>query len=238
MKSFENSLYLKRLRQAIDHFKLIDRGDRILVGVSGGKDSTLLLHGLTELSKLRDYDFTVTGLTVNHGMLGNLEDYVRFCASSGLDLMVHHENYAKDLSHDNTYSPCYTCSRLRKGIVKRIAIDKGYNKIAYGHTKDDVVETFLMNIIKHGKLSGIPAISKDVHSSIFLIRPLVLVDERSIIKAVDLLGYPLMKDLCQFAKGRVRHDAEALIGQIELTHPDFSDKVIQALQNVDTNRLI
>lgn len=238
MKSFENSLYLKRLRQAIDQFQLIDRGDRILIGVSGGKDSTLLFHGLTELSKLRDYDFTVSGLTVNHGMLGNLDEYESYCKSNGLDLMVHHEDYAKDLSHENSYSPCYTCSRLRKGIIKRIAIDQGYNKIAYGHTKDDVVETFLMNIIKHGKISGIPAISKDPSSDLILIRPLVLIDERAIIKAVDLLGFPLMKDLCQFAKGRVRHDAENLIDQIELTHPEFSDKVIQALQNVDTNRLI
>ncbi len=238
MKPFENSLYLKRLRQAIDQFKLIERGDRILVGVSGGKDSTLLFHGLTELSKLRDYDFTISGLTVNHGMLGNLDEYLGYCEENGLDLMVHHEDYAKDLSHDNSYSPCYTCSRLRKGIIKRIAIDQGYNKIAYGHTKDDVVETFLMNIIKHGKLAGIPAISKDPLSDLILIRPLVLIDEKTIIKAVDLLGFPLMKDLCQFAKGRVRHDAETLIDQIELTHPEFSDKVIQALQNVDTNRLI
>ncbi len=238
MRSFENRLYLKRLRQAIDQFKLIEHGDRILVGVSGGKDSTLLFHGLTELSKLRDYKFTVSGLTVNHGMLGNLDEYVKHCEINGLDLMVHHEDYAKDLSHENSYSPCYTCSRLRKGIVKRFAIERGYNKIAYGHTKDDVVETFLMNIVKHGKLSGIPAISKDSTSELHLIRPLVLIDEKTIIKAVDLLGFPLMKDLCQFAKGRVRHDAEALIGQIELTHPEFSDKVIQALQNVDTNRLI
>ncbi|MBE0450457.1 MAG: tRNA 2-thiocytidine biosynthesis protein TtcA [Clostridia bacterium] len=238
MKPFENGLYLKRLRQAVDQFELIDDGDRILVGVSGGKDSTLLFHGLTQLSKLRDYDFTVTGLTVNHGMLGNLDEYVGYCKSSGLDLMVHHEDYAKNLSHDNTHSPCYTCSRLRKGIVKRIAIDKGYNKIAYGHTKDDVVETFLMNIIKHGKIAGIPAISKDPLSNLLLVRPLVLIDEKTIIKAVDLLGFPLMKDLCQFAKGRIRQDAETLIGQIELTHPEFSDKVIQALQNVDTNRLI
>lgn len=238
MKSFENGIYLKRLRQAVDQFKLIEQGDRILVGVSGGKDSTLLFHGLTEMSKLRDYDFTVSGLTVNHGMLGNLEEYVSYCDANGLDLIVHHEDYAKDLSHDNSFSPCYTCSRLRKGIVKRRAIEQGYNKIAYGHTKDDVVETFLMNIIKHGKLAGIPAISKDPLSDLLLIRPLVLIDEKTIIKAVDLLGFPLMKDMCQFAKGRVRHNAESLINQIELTHPEFSDKVIQALQNVDTNRLI
>ena len=238
MKRFENNLYLKRLRQAIDQFNLIERGDRILVGVSGGKDSTLLFHGLTELSRLRDYDFKVTGLTVNHGMLGNLDEYIQFCDSNGLNLMVHHEDYAKNLSHDNAFSPCYTCSRLRKGIIKRIAIDQGYNKIAYGHTKDDVVETFLMNIIKHGKIAGIPAISKDSLSDLILIRPLVLIDEKSIIKAVELLGFPLMKDLCQFAKGRVRHDAEMVISQIEIKHPEFSDKVIQALQNVDTNRLI
>lgn len=238
MKRWEANVYMKKIREAIDTFDLIEPGDRILIGVSGGKDSTLLLYALTKLSKMKIVDFSVEGLVVNHGMLGNLEAYKAYCEHEGLVLNVHDDFYAESLSHDNTYSPCYTCSRLRKGIVKRIAAERGFNKIAYGHTRDDVVETVLMNIVKHGKLAGIPASSMDKESGLELIRPLVLLEEASIIKAIEILNVPLMSDLCKFAHGRVRHNAESLIERIEEVYPSFSEQMVKALQNVDNDRLI
>lgn len=238
MKRWESNVYMKKVREAIDTFNLIEPGDRILVGVSGGKDSTLLLYALTQLSRMKIYEFSVEGMVVNHGMLGNLEAYKKFCESEGLILNVHDDFYAESLSHDNAYSPCYTCSRLRKGIVKRLADERGFNKIAYGHTRDDVVETVVMNIVKHGKLAGIPALSEDTKSNVKLIRPLVLLEETAIIKAIDILAVPLMTDLCKFAHGRVRHEAETLIDRIQDVYPNFSEQMVKALQNVDNDRLI
>lgn len=238
MKPWMHRLYLKEIRQCIDAFELIKNGDRILVGVSGGKDSSLLFYALTQLQKMGLYDFEVEGLTVDHGMLGELDAYRAFCQSQGLKLNVHEEHYAVDLSHENPYNPCYTCSRLRKGIVKKYAINNNFNKIAFGHTKDDLVETLLMNVLKHGKLSSIPPLLKDKTSNIEMIRPLIYVEESNILKAVSLLEFPLMKDLCTFAKKRTRSNAEGLVKLIETLEPSFSTQLLKAMHHIEADRLL
>ncbi|MDH8678887.1 ATP-binding protein [Fusibacter bizertensis] len=237
MKRWMENLYLKSIRKAIETYAMIDEGDRILIGVSGGKDSSLLFYALNQLSQFGPKSFKVTGLTVDHGLIGNLPEYKVFCKENGLDLMVYEEHYAVNLSHGKTYAPCYTCSRLRKGIIKRYAIENGYNKIAMGHTKDDLVETFMMNILQHGKMATMRPIS-ETEEGLVMIRPLMFLEETAIIKSIEILKFPLMMDTCEFADDRLRSKAEDLINQIELTIPEFSDKVIQALSNVDLERLL
>lgn len=237
MKRWMQNLFVKKIRHAIDTYGMIVDGDRVLVGVSGGKDSSLLFYTLSKLSKMGVYDFEVVGLTVDHGLIGNLDAYKAYCEENGLVLHIHTEHYAKTLSHGKTYAPCYTCSRLRKGILKRYALEHGFNKIAIGHTKDDLVETFMMNILQHGKIATMAPVSADT-SGVKLIRPLMYLDEQSIIKSIEALQMPLMHDVCEFSHNRLRSQAEDLVKQIELTSPDFSDKVIQALKNVDENRLL
>ena len=237
MKRWMQNLFIKNIRRAIDDYHMIQKGDRILVGVSGGKDRSLLFYTLTLLSKYGPYDFEVMGLTVDHGLIGNIEAYRQYCKTEGLDLQIHEEHYATNLTLEGAFAPCYTCSRLRKGIIKRYALENGFNKIALGHTKDDLVETFVMNIFQHGKIATMPPISS-VTEELNMIRPLMYMDEVSIIKATEALKIPLMKDICAFSHNRLRSRSEDLIHQIELTAPDFSDKVIQALGNVDLNRLL
>ncbi len=229
--------YLKLLRRAIDQYQMIQKGDRVLVGVSGGKDSSLLLYALHQLSKWKIYDFEVVGLTVDHGMLGHMDAFDAFCHQAGLRRVVHTEHYAVNLKEDSAYAPCYTCSRLRKGIIKRYAIENGFNKIALGHTKDDLVETFMMNIIQHGKIATMKPVSED-ESGVVMIRPLMLLDEVTIKRLVNQIQIPLMEDLCEFSRGKVRSQSEKLIQEIELTVPSFSDKVVKALSNIDTDRLL
>lgn len=237
MKRWMQNLFIKNIRRAIDDYDMIKQGDRILVGVSGGKDSSLLFYTLSLLSKCGLYNFEVAGITVDHGLIGNIEAYRQYCLAEGLDLRIHEEHYATKLSLDNAYAPCYTCSRLRKGIIKRYALENGFNKIALGHTKDDLVETFMMNIIQHGKIATMPPVSQ-VSESTCMIRPLMYMDEVSILAATEALQIPLMMDTCEFAHNRLRSKSEELIRQIELTAPNFSDKVIQALRNVDGDRLL
>ncbi len=237
MKRWMQNLFIKNIRRAIDTYGMISDDDRILVGVSGGKDSSLLFYTLSLLSKFGPYHFEVVGITVDHGLIGNIEAYKLYCESMGLNLIIHEEHYATKLSLENDYTPCYTCSRLRKGIIKRYALENGFNKIALGHTKDDLVETFFMNILQHGKLATMPPVSKIV-DGISMIRPLMYMDEVSILAATEALKIPLMMDTCEFANNRLRSQSEDLIYQIELTAPSFSDKVIQALGNVDKDRLL
>lgn len=237
MKPWMANLFINKIRKAIDDYDMIQPGDRILVGVSGGKDSSLLLYALNALSHYKIYDFEVMGLTVDHGLIGHLDAYVKHCETHKIPHQVYKEHYAVDLAHGQSHAPCYTCSRLRKGIIKRFALENGYNKIALGHTKDDLVETFLMNIIQHGKLATMPPIST-IEAGVTMIRPLMYLDEGAIIKAIEHLAFPLMMDTCDFAENRLRSRADALVREIELTVPHFSDKVIQALGNIDHDRLL
>lgn len=229
---------LKRFRQAVDAFELIQDGDAILVGVSGGKDSTTLLLALHTLSQMKHYAFRVMGFVVDHGMLGGLDDYLVYMRALGVDILVHDEPYAEQLSFSNDKTPCYTCSRLRKGILKTYALANGYNKIAYGHTKDDALETFFMNISKHGKLATIPPMLKEEVSGLSMIRPLLYVDEGMIERTVKQLDIPLMKDQCTFAKDRLRNQMEGLIRVIENESPGFSNQLMKAFHHVDVSRLM
>lgn len=237
MKSWMTHLFMNKIRKAIDDYEMIKPGDRILVGVSGGKDSSLLLYALNMLSMYKIYDFQVKGLTVDHGLIGNLDAYLKYTEKLQIPHTVYEEHYAVHLAHGASHAPCYTCSRLRKGIIKRYAIENGYNKIALGHTKDDLVETFFMNIIQHGKIATMPPISA-IEEDVTMIRPLMYLDEQTIIKSIGILEFPLMEDTCTFAENRLRSHADAMIREIELTVPQFSDKVIQALGNVDRERLL
>ncbi|MBF4695704.1 tRNA 2-thiocytidine biosynthesis TtcA family protein [Fusibacter ferrireducens] len=235
MKRWMQTLFLKPIRNAIDRYNLIEPGDRILVGVSGGKDSSLLFFALGLLKKFNIYDFEVTGFMVDHGMLRAVIPHQSFFEDFGLSMIVHKEPFVL-LSND--VSPCYTCSRMRKGIMRQYALNHGYNKIAFGHTKDDVVETFMMNLIKHGKIASIPPVVKEETSHLKIIRPLIYLDEVAILKSVKLLEIPIVTSKCIHAKAKIRERSESLISMIEAEFPEYSSQVIKALSNIDLERTL
>lgn len=235
MKRWMQNLFLIPIRRAIDEYQLIKTGDRILIGVSGGKDSSLLLYALGILKKFKIYDFEVSGFMINHGMLENFEAHHAYYQKLGIPIIIHEEPFVL-LSND--VSPCYTCSRMRKGIMRKFALNEGYNKIAFGHTKDDVVETFMMNIIKHGKIASIPPVVKDEETVLEIIRPLIYLEETSIIKAVKALSIPIVGSTCEHAKTKIRERSENLISLIEEDFPEYSNQVIKALSNIDINRTL
>ncbi|GAU79439.1 tRNA 2-thiocytidine biosynthesis TtcA family protein [Fusibacter sp. 3D3] len=235
MKRWMQTLFLKPIRYAIDTYNLIEPGDRILVGVSGGKDSSLLFFALGLLKKFNIYDFELTGYMVDHGMLEGIEPHQDFYKNMGLSIIVHEEPFVF-LSND--VSPCYTCSRMRKGIMRKYALNNGYNKIAFGHTKDDVVETFMMNLIKQGRIAAIPPVVRDETSHLKIIRPLVFLDETSIVNAIHTLEVPIVASKCEHAKTKIRERSEKMISIIEAEFPEYSSQVIKALSNIDLERTL
>jgi len=239
MKSYEQQLFLKNIRRFIDEKKLIQKGDRIVVGLSGGKDSMLLLYALVQFMRYNIYDFEVIGVTVNHGMLGSLDAMSAFLKAHDIPWYVHEEPYEERLSMSEAdgFSACYTCARLRKGILKRYAIEHGYQKIAFGHTKDDYVETLLMNIMQSGRLAGIPASVYDEHSGLTLIRPMLSLDETRIMKANEILKMPIVPSNCPFGSQKKRAKADQYIQKINEIVPGFSDQLARAMQHIHPDRL-
>lgn len=235
MKRWMQTLFLKPIRHAIDRYNLIEPGDRILVGVSGGKDSSLLFFSLGLLKKFNIYDFEVTGFMVDHGMLEGIAPYQIFFKKLGLSMIVHEEAF---VLLSNEVSPCYTCSRMRKGIMRKYALVNGYNKIAFGHTKDDVVETFMMNLLKHGKIASIPPVVEEETSHLKIIRPLIYLEETAIINAIKTLEVPIVASKCVHAKTKIRERSERMISIIEAEFPEYSNQVIKALSNIDLERTL
>ena len=235
MKRWMKELYIKKIREVTEKYDLIKAGDRILVGVSGGKDSALLLFALGQLKSLGIYDFELSGFMVNNGLMEDTSEFLDYFKEQNIPIYVHKEKF--ELENSN-FSPCYTCARIRKGILKREAIDRGFNKIAFGHTSDDIVETFLMNIIKHGKMSSIPPTLNDTSSALKIIRPLIFMKETDIIRAVDILKIPIVRSTCTFAKDKLRMKSEAAIDKIEDVIPGFSEQLIKAMGNIDNERLL
>ncbi|MBS7525482.1 tRNA 2-thiocytidine biosynthesis protein TtcA [Fusibacter paucivorans] len=242
MQRWEQMLYMKQMRRTIDAYHLIEPGDRILVGLSGGKDSGLLFHALSELSRFSGYHFEVAALTVVHGMTESLDSLIQYGQKAERQIYLHQEAFANRLqaSEADGFSACYTCARMRKGILKRFAKANAFNKIALGHTRDDFLETMLMNVMQHGRLAGIPPITREKSSegAGVIIRPLLLVDEKSITKAVETLKLPIIKSTCPYSAEKARKTADDLIGKLEAVLPGFSEQWITALQNMDTTRLL
>jgi tRNA(Ile)-lysidine synthase TilS/MesJ len=240
MQRWEQTLYMKQMRQTIDRYQLIEPGDHILVGLSGGKDSGLLFHALQQLRQYGFYDFEVASLTVANGMTESIEALLQYHEAEGHLCYVHEEDFKERLAAGEAegYSACYTCTRMRKGILKRFAEANAFNKIALGHTRDDFLETLIMNIMQQGRLASIPPRAADKVSKGVFIRPLLLVDESDVSKAVQQIGLPVIKAACPYAASKSRAKADDRIAKLEAMLPGFSAQWIAAIQNIDVERLL
>lgn len=226
MEKWEKRLFLNDMRKVIDEYSMILKGSRILVGVSGGKDSMVLFHGLNLLKRYSIYEFDVHGILIDNGYIENparLKDYYE---KIGYSFEIYSEEEKLDFDNENVN--CYTCSRLRKGTISRLAMEKGFDTIALGHTKDDFVETFLMNLIEGGRLKGFNLKSQFEDDKLSLIRPLAYVDETRIIKVAEILELPLLSSLCPLAGKTLRGKYDKTMEYLETEYPGFKDKVLKA----------
>lgn len=240
MEKWAHSLYLKNIRETIDQYQLIEAGDRVLLGLSGGKDSGLLFKALHDLSRYGIYDFKVTALTIDHGMMAPIEPLKAWCHAEEMDYKIYQEPFGERLkkSESQGFSACYACARMRKGILRRYALEHGYNKIAFGHTRDDLIETLLMNVLNHGRMAAIPAKLVDEDSGIEMIRPLIRLEEEKIIAAGLQLQLPIIASTCTFAPQKNRAKADRYLKRVESILPGFSEQMTKALQNRDEDRLL
>ncbi len=173
---------LSHMRKAIEEYKMIDERDKIAVCLSGGKDSITLLHGLKALQRFYPKHFDIIAISINPGFEFFNQDLLKeICNNIDVPLFIEC-NHAKEIVFDirNEKNPCSLCANLRRGIINSIAIRENCNKIALGHNKDDVLETFILNLLYNGNISTFAPISYMDRSKITLIRPLVLTDEKDI----------------------------------------------------------
>lgn len=225
------------VRAAVDKYKLIDEGDRIAVGVSGGKDSMYLLYALSMMRRYYPKNYEVVALTADPCFNGAQTDYSAIealCKEWGIEYRIRRTDLGKIIFEDRKEeNPCSLCARMRRGILHDMAKEAGCQKIALGHHFDDAVQTFLMNLFYGGKIGCFSPKSYLSRKDLYMIRPLVFCEESDIRRAVKRADLPVVKSGCPADGVTARQDTADLISTLEKQFPDLRHKVMGAMERAD-----
>lgn len=222
---------LSKMRQAINDYKLIENGDKIAVGLSGGKDSLTLLHLLNSYKKFSPENFELIAITLNPGNVDNGPLY-KLCKE--LNIEFHEiQTDIQEIVFDirNEKNPCSLCAKLRRGILQSTAENLGCNKVALGHHKDDAIETLMMTLSYEGRINCFSPKSFMEKNNITLIRPMVYISEYMIKSAAKKYNLPIITNPCPADKKTKREDMKNLIEELDERIPGFKKNLFGALTN-------
>ncbi len=234
----------KRFHKACADYGLIADGDHILIGLSGGKDSLLLTELLGRRSKIYKPRFKVTALHVRvkeRDYQTDLSYLEQFCAEAGVELIVRDveigPNPDPSIEGREGTNPCFLCAWYRRKALFNAAQELGCNKIAFGHHRDDMVETLLMNLIFQGAFATMPPLLQLEKMPLQIIRPLCLIDEADIRTYAQMRSYRKQEKLCPFEHVSSREKVKDLLTHIKTLNPEAVDSLYGALTNIKTDYL-
>jgi tRNA 2-thiocytidine biosynthesis protein TtcA len=233
----------KQTTKAIVDFNLIDDGDRIMVGLSGGKDSWALMQTLDELRRRAPIDFSLVAVTIDSGYKDFRHDLVeQACRNRGWELHIEHTSIGEVIDDvlDSRATPCSLCARLRRGVLYRLADQMGATKIALGHHMDDFIETLLLSLFFGGALRAMPARLVSDNGEHVVIRPLVYVSEDEARRYAKESELPIIGCCCP-ACGDLslqRQRVKRLIFDLDREHPGIKRSMLKALSNVKERHLL
>ena len=225
------------LRKAIENYNMIEEGDKIAVGLSGGKDSITLLIGLKALQRFYPKHFNLVAISVNPGFEFFDTDFLKeTCEKIGVEY-VEAKSDIKEIVFDvrKERNPCSLCANLRRGILNSTAIENGCNKLALGHNEDDVLETFFLNFLYAGNLSTFAPVSYMDKSEITLIRPLVYAPEKEISKFVKRNDISVMKKTCPMDGVSKREYMKELLYKFVIDIPNVRANMMGAIKRANIN---
>jgi len=233
----------KEATVAIVRFALIEDGDRIMVGLSGGKDSWTLMQILDVLRRRAPIVFSLVGVHIDSGDDGDSQDRIAAaCAARGWECRIERTTIRRTMDGllEPGETPCSLCARLRRGALYRVADEVGATKIALGHHADDFIETLLLNLCFEGSLRAMPARLAADDGRHVVIRPLVQVAEEDCRAYAQASGLPIVKPACPAATdgSLERHRVKQLLADLERDHPGVRRSMIRALGNVHPGHLL
>lgn len=219
-------------RRAVDQYGMIADGDRIAVGVSGGKDSIALLCSLLNLRRFYPKSFEVCAIYVHMGLPGvDIGPMIRFCEENGVPLRVVVTRLGEVIFSDRKErSPCSLCARMRRGILHDTAKEMGCNKIALGHHFDDAVETFMLNLFHEGRLGSFLPVTYLSRKDITVIRPLILVPEKDIRYFVSKNSLPIFKNPCPADGKTQREEMKQILASFDRKYKGLKHRIFVAME--------
>jgi len=219
------------VRKCADEFDMLQEGDRIAVGLSGGKDSLAMLWALAALKRFHPTKFELEAVTIDAGFAGmDFSAVTAFCESLGVRHTIVHTDIAEiifDIRKES--NPCSLCAKMRRGSLHDTALSLGCKKVALGHHFDDAVETFLMSLFYEGRISCFQPITWLVRKQITVIRPMLYTGEKLLESAVEKLGLPVLKNKCPADGNTKRQEVKELLVALAENYPDIKTKVFGAI---------
>lgn len=221
-----------RVRRALDDYNMIADGDKIAIGISGGKDSLTLLYALAGLRKFYPKKYDLVAISVDLGIAEiNMSDVQKLCEKLEVPLTLISTQIGPIIFEERKESsPCSLCAKMRKGALNEAALNLGCNKVAYAHHMDDIIETMFLSMIYEGKFYTFPPVTKLDKTNLTVIRPLMYVLEADVIGFKNKYELPVVKNLCP-ADGYTRREyTKQLIRQINQENPGVKKRFFHAIE--------
>ena len=220
------------IRKADADFGLIGDGDRIAVGVSGGKDSLLLLHALSLYRKFSHKNFSVSAVTVSLGLEPfDLSPIRALCDTLEIDYIVKETEIGKIIfDYRKEKNPCALCAKMRRAVLANTCLEAGCNKLALGHHREDVIETLLMSLFHEGTFRTFHPKTLMSRTGITVIRPLVYLPESHVRHMMKILNLPVVASPCPADGNTARAEMKELLRRLRAVYPDAADRFLHALQ--------
>lgn len=223
---------LSHVRKAVDDFHMIQDGDRIAIGISGGKDSLTLLYAMNDLRRFYPEHFEIHAVTVDLGFENLRLDRIReLCNTLGVEYTIVKTDIARIIFEERKEeNPCSLCSKMRKGALNQAIKEAGCNKVAYAHHKDDVVETMLMSLIYEGRFHTFAPVTYLDRMNLTVIRPLLYMNEADVIGFVNKYDVPVVKSPCPADGHTKREYIKGLLRQLNLENPGVKERMFTAVR--------
>ena len=221
------------VRRCVDDYDMIQEGDRIAVGVSGGKDSLVLLTLLAGLRAYFNKPFELEALTIDMGLGMDYSGVEALCRDIGVPYSIVKTEIAPIIfDHRQEKNPCSLCAKMRRGALNQAIVERGFNKLALGHHYDDAVETFVMSLLFEGRISCFQPVTNLDRTGIVQIRPMLYIHEKTVDNFAVRQGLPVLQNRCPVDKFTKREEVKQLLYDLSKTYPDLKERIFGAMQRL------
>lgn len=226
---------LGSIRRADERYHMIENGDKVCIGVSGGKDSLLLMEAMKLYQRFSYTKFDVIAVMLDLGLKAQDTSKIEaFAERIGIDFEVEHTDIGKVVfEYREERSPCALCAKLRRGALNTYAVAHGCNKVALGHNREDVLETFFMSMLYEGRINTFAPVTYLSRRNVTVIRPLIFLPEKYALSIAKARELPILPPNCDIAGHTKREEAKQLLQHIATLVPDAEEKIMHALVNTE-----